>query len=193
MAASWKFTIGPRVVVTDVDGQTTESTLKLLTDQDVGAAGGVAGLDEDGQISAKILDNVGLAPYLNGNSWTSLSEFLAQLQKSTAGASSVPVQVVTNPGATMTVAFDPDGALNTPYVITPNEDLTINISGGKANALQTLSIIFVQPSSAGYRITLPPGTSVSWPGGYVPVVDNTPSAITPISITSYSGTYVGGA
>lgn len=189
--ASWKFTLGPHAIVTDVTGNTTESTLTFLTDQDIGVSRGVAGLDENAQLPADIIDDVSKATYIEGDTKYTLEQVLNDLKKTTA-SNGTSLIVVKNPGPNYELVFDDTGTVDKAYIITPNVNLTLSVSGGVSNMIQRMTFLILQPQAMGFDVTLPDQSVVSWPGDIPPYINTNPRGLTPLMITSYGGTYIGG-
>ncbi|NHN83924.1 hypothetical protein GOB93_04610 [Acetobacter musti] len=112
----------------------------------------------------------------------------SQIAGSAGGSSGVPLNVVTKPGARLTLAFAATGDIT--WDVTPDTALTLTLAGGTTGVLQRLTLILRQPASGGFTVTLPPA---KYQGGVTPVVSTIAGQTTVITfMTDDAGTTIYG-
>ncbi|GBR07745.1 hypothetical protein [Acetobacter oeni] len=106
----------------------------------------------------------------------------ASLSGLSGSTTTVPSNVVTSPGAMLTLAFASSG--DTTWDVTPNEALKLTLAGGTSGSLQRLTLILRQPASGGFTVTLP---AVKYPGGQTPAVSTVAGHTTVITFMTDDG------
>lgn len=75
-SSNYQIKIGPNVVVVDQEGNSSSNPINFLTNVDINTANGVAGLDENAQLPATLIGDVGDAPITAADGVHKLRDYL---------------------------------------------------------------------------------------------------------------------